>query len=382
MTDQGSGGTAFSVPPEGGGPHGAPGDGGVSFEPTPDLLARQDEASGADRQVLRAKEAAAEAIKHALYRRSAGPRSADSLRGVDNIQGVAVGLGEPGGEGAPGQQVLQVHVAEPVTADEVRALLVDTMDVQPARDVPIQVIHSGRIRAISGAFRNRPAPGGISVGHVNITAGTMGCLAVGRSGPAADKLFCLSNNHVLANENNAQVGDCIVQPGPADGGTCPDDQIAVLENYGVLDFTGKTNYVDCAIGWCFPDRVTRSLFHLVAGVVQFFTIGSQTVPAQNGMGVGKMGRTTQLTYGSVVSTTWSGNISYSGGRTAFFDRQISINNPGYLFSRGGDSGSIIWTADAATNPVGLLFAGDEVGGFTFANPIDWVLSTLDINLST
>ncbi|OXY91897.1 hypothetical protein BEK98_27765 [Streptomyces diastatochromogenes] len=359
--------------------------GGVSFEPSPEMLAQQEEASGiSDPRVREAKEALAEAIRQDLYGRAPGPRTEESLSGAAMIRGVAVGPGERGGEGAPGQQVLQVYVAEPLTADQVRALLVDAMDVRLAGDVPLQVIHAGIIRAKSGAFRTRPAPGGISVGHFQDKKGfgTLGCLATGRSGDAAGKLFCLSCNHVLALSNSAQLGDCIVQPGPGDGGSCPSEQIAVLENYGILDFSGKTNYVDCAIGWCFPDRVTKSLFHIVNGVVQYFGISSQTRVATPNMWVGKMGRTTQLTYGRVTSTTWSGKIDYDDGDEAYFDRQIAITNPGYNFCLGGDSGSIIWTGDSATNPVGLLFAGDDAAGTTFANPIDWVLSTLNINLST
>ncbi|MFC9392743.1 hypothetical protein ACFTWS_06235 [Streptomyces sp. NPDC057027] len=386
MSDTNSSGREFSVPPEGQGPQGtAGGASGVSFEPSPEMLTWQDEYTGvADPRLGEAKEAVAEAIQQYVYGRSPGARGADDLAGAEMVRGVAVGLGGPGSEGAPGQPVLQVYVAERMTADQVRALLSETMHVPLDRDVPLEVIHSGIIRAASGAFRTRPAPGGISVGHYLFTAGTIGCLAVGRSGPAANKVLCLSCNHVLAQKNNATLGDSIIQPGQADGGDpfTSADQIAVLENYGILDFSGKRNYVDCAVGWCFPDRVTRSLFHLVGGVVQYFSISSQTRSAAQNMWVGKMGSVSQLTYGMVTSTNWSGSIDYDNGDVAYFDRQISISNPGYAFGRRGDSGAIIWTADAATNPVGLLFAVDEAAGTTFANPIDWVLATLDINLST
>ncbi|WP_405860972.1 S1 family peptidase [Streptomyces sp. NBC_00090] len=375
----------FAVPPEAREPRGTGGGtGGVSFEPSVEMLAQQDDAAQVDPRLREAKEAVAEAIQQYLYRRPPGARNADALTGAEMIRGVAVGLGGPYAEGAPGQPVLQVYVAERLTADQVRALLAETMNVPVGRDVPIEVIHSGIIRAASGAFRTRPAPGGISVGHYLFSAGTMGCLAVGRSGAAANKLLCVSCNHVLAQNNNATLGDYLIQPGPADGGDpfTSADQIAVLENYGILDFSGKRNYVDCAVGWCFPDRVTRSLFHLVGGVVQYFAISSQTRAATQNMWVGKMGKVSQLTYGMVTSTNWSGTIDYGDGDVAYFDRQISISNPGYTFGHRGDSGSIIWTADAATNPVGLLFAVDETTGTTFANPIDWVLATLDINLST
>lgn len=55
---------------------------------------------------------------------------------------------------------------------------------------------------------------GCSVGHPNTTAGTLGCFVEieGGTGP-----YILSNNHVLADENRATLGDPIRQPGPFDG---------------------------------------------------------------------------------------------------------------------------------------------------------------------
>src|SRR5437764_665059 len=81
---------------------------------------------------------------------------------------------------------------------------------------PTDEIEIGEILAF-GSFRQRekPALGGSSVGHVNVTAGTLGCLVMLED----DSLCILSNNHVLANVNQASVGDKIVQPGKADGGT-------------------------------------------------------------------------------------------------------------------------------------------------------------------
>ena len=119
-------------------------------------------------------------------------------------------------------------------------------------------------------FRIRPAPGGVSVAHYKVTAGTLGCLAVGRSSPRNSRLLMLSNNHVIANSNNAAYGDCICQPGPYDGGTCPADQIATLERFVPIQYGGATNYVDCATGWCWPDRVRRELAYLSGGSLYYF----------------------------------------------------------------------------------------------------------------
>ena len=70
-------------------------------------------------------------------------------------------------------------------------------------------------QALSFTARERPCPGGISAGHVDITAGTLGAWVKDK---ANDQPVILSNNHVLANSNQAALGDAIVQPGPVDGG--------------------------------------------------------------------------------------------------------------------------------------------------------------------
>ena len=163
------------------------------------------------------------------------------------------------------------------------------------------------------------------------------------------------------------------------GGKCPADQIAILERFVPITFGGTTNHVDCATGWCWPDRVRRELVQLSGGVPQYFRISSQPQSPQLGWNVGKSGRTTQLTQGRVVTLNWSGWINYGVG-SAWFAGQFVVQGFSGDFSAGGDSGSCVWTWDAAKYPVGLLFAGG--GGYTICNPMPLVLSALDINLYT
>jgi len=88
-------------------------------------------------------------------------------------------------------------------------------DIVPQKlgEVKTDVVEIGVVRALQGhQDKWRPAPGGVSVGHVAITAGTIGCLV-----HRGDEIFILSNNHVLANCNKAQIGDAIIQPGRYDG---------------------------------------------------------------------------------------------------------------------------------------------------------------------
>jgi hypothetical protein len=190
----------------------------------------------------------------------------------------------------------------------------------------------------------------------------------------------LSNNHVLANSNSAVFGDCICQPGPFDGGRCPQDQIAILERFVPINFAGGVNFVDCATGWAWPDRVRRELVYLSGGNPVFFRMSSAPVAPVLGMLVGKSGRTTQLTQGRITGIGATIRVNYGGGRVALFQDQIEIQGTSGLFSAGGDSGSSIWTWNPQRNPVGLLFAGG--GASTFANRITRVLTALDINLVT
>ena len=99
--------------------------------------------------------------------------------------------------------------------------------------VRTDVIETGRVYALQDPTQKmRPARPGVSIGHYQITAGTLGCL-VQRDG----QVYILSNNHVLANSNAGQLGDAIYQPGPYDGGGSA-DQIGTLEQFIPVGFSG------------------------------------------------------------------------------------------------------------------------------------------------
>ncbi|MDW8444464.1 MAG: hypothetical protein RML45_09290 [Acetobacteraceae bacterium] len=287
------------------------------------------------------------------------------------------------GSKGPGAPVLNVYVAEPMTMDEAKAALVDDFGARAlaADGEPVNVIRTGIIDAFAHRHRERCAPCGISVGHVRVTAGTLGALARGRSGERLNRLLMLSNNHVLANSNDARVGDPIIQPGDFDGGRDPADRVAILERWVPIDFSpAGVNYVDCATGWCWPDRVRKEFIYRSGAGFAYFRVGSAPVAAHVGMIVGKSGRTTQLTSGRVIDVNASLRVNFGGGRVANYRDQIAIRGLNGDFSAGGDSGSLIWTWTAARHPVGLLFAGG--GGVTFANKIARVLTALDITLVT
>lgn len=188
-----------------------------------------------------------------------------------NVVGLAEGIkwknGKPTGE--PALLVLVTHKLEKGQ--------VSSKDLVPAKlgDMQTDVLavgypFAGSEAEPSGAGiqtlgkRVRPAQGGYSVGHKDITAGTIATcvydiLPGGSVSPPVhgvgipSKYYILSNNHVLANSNAASPGDAVLQPGPFDGGTDPADRIATVTRFIPITFNPPTplasqnNLVDCAI---------------------------------------------------------------------------------------------------------------------------------------
>ncbi len=308
--------------------------------------------------------------------------------GGSNIVGVGIGFPDPdsilsGLSTNPtiGKASLNVYTLDTLSGDQLLSEISALAGTSALSELSINQIPTGNIDALNQRARFRPAPGGVSVGHYAITAGTLGALSTGNRPPRSSRLLILSNNHVLANSNNAKAGDAILQPGFYDGGKNPADQVAILESWVPINFAGGANYVDAATAWAWPDRVRRELKYESGGKEIYFRVSSTpVVPAINQI-VGKTGRTTNLTQGRITDISATISVNYGNGRVALFKDQLGIKSTSTsLFSAGGDSGSLIWTWDSRWAPVGLLFAGG--GGYTFANKIQRVLAALDIRLYT
>jgi hypothetical protein len=216
-------------------------------------------------------------------------------------------------------------------------------------------------------YLRRPVPGGVSIGHYQVTAGTLGCLV--RDGN--ERLFILSNNHVLANSNNAKAGDPILQPGPYDRGKNTGRfRIGALTTFVPIHFGERNppNRVDAAIAETEEKAVQAAICSVgkVAGVVR----------ARRGLLVQKHGRTTGRTFGTIVGTHAKLWVDYDG-QLALFTEQLRIEGGRMPFSAGGDSGSLI--VDTKGRAVGLLFAGSDIENITFANPIRTVLQALKVS---
>lgn len=224
--------------------------------------------------------------------------------------------------------------------------------------------------------RSRPVQGGYSVGHYKITAGTIATCVynlLSSSGGIPSKYYILSNNHVLANSNNALIGDPILQPGPYDGGTYPNDVIAVLSRFVPLTFNPpvpleqQNNYVDAAIAEGNIEYLDRSIYW--CGVLRGWRRKSAVLP---GTMVKKTGRTTNFTVGKILAVNAVIDVSYGTGTARLKDQIVTT-----AMSTGGDSGSLVMTLDNVA--VGLLFAGSS--NYTICNQIENVRSLLGIEIA-
>ena len=211
--------------------------------------------------------------------------------------------------------------------------------------VPVHKVITGEIRALkppagkgpkpknppvdrTSRF-DRPVPIGVSTGHPDITAGTIGCRV-----NDGTNFYALSNNHVYADENKALSSTWIL------------GNATTSDGYGV------------------PKKATL--------VVDYSMINQP---------VKKYGRTTGLTKGRIYAINAIVKVGYDSG-VAVFVNQIIIN-PG-SFSGGGDSGSLVVfdgkrkTKHDDRKAIGLLFAGSSM--ITVINPIDAVLSRFGVTI--
>lgn len=217
----------------------------------------------------------------------------------------------------------------------------------------------------------RPVTGGYSIGHYRVTAGTIAtaCYDAGKVPGIPEQFYVLSNNHVLANNNNANIGDPILQPGTYDGGTYPRDMIGRLSRFVPLRFQNARstplNYADAAIAEVPFHLANREIYWLgyVKGIYAMPKIGDL---------VQKVGRTTNFSTGRIKSVNATVDVNYGNGRVARFAHQILTTR----MSSGGDSGSLVTTL--GEEAVGLLFAGSPY--VTVLNHILYVQSLLNIRI--
>jgi PKD repeat protein len=293
-------------------------------------------------------------------------RHTPAMMRIKGVVGTGVGLDDDGAA------VVRIFTTEP----GIRGI------PEELDDVPTDIKTTGLLMAgANTTARARPAPTGYSVGHRDITAGTIGGVVVKGSG----ETFILSNNHVLANSNDASIGDPILQPGPFDGGTDPSDQIGMLADFEPIDFSsGAVNLMDAAIAEVSASDVDPSTPSDGFGVInsqQFVLDGDGDGFVDSGvlgLSVQKYGRTTLLTTGQVTEINVTANVCYEAILGIFCIKSANFEDLlGFpAISDGGDSGSSIVTTDGTNRAVALLFAGSATS--TLASRMDLVLQRFGV----
>lgn len=358
------------------------------------------------------------------------------LLAKSNVVGVAVGFkGEKGETSGDVAVVVLVEEKKPLAA-----LSAEDVIPKELEGMKTDVYEVGYLRALqvqTPRDRYRPIiPNGISVGHYKVTAGTLGTMVRDRG---TNERLLLSNNHVLANANEALVGDSILQPAAMDGGRVPADVIATLERFVPLRYVddpvetptpgpgttpqptrpggcdmvqvvaGVANMLSAAVG---SDKkltvASRAQIAAVNQQAQISAMAAPVVPENRvdcalarpvdpnmfsddtltigiindvgipllGMRVAKYGRTTGYTEGNITLMNATINVAYNTSAGPRTARFVGqVMTEG--LSQGGDSGSLV--VDVATRKaVGLLFGGSNLA--SIFTPIDLVLSTLNITL--
>jgi len=189
--------------------------------------------------------------------------------------------------------------------------------------------------------RYRPAPGGVSIGHPEVTAGTLACRAKDK---VTGEILGLSNNHVLALQwgeaSIGKKGDSELQPGVYDGGSLPEDKLGELERWEPVK-SGESNLIDAAVFR--SDELSKNIEE----------IGEPDMCTEPyiGMSVVKSGRSSGVNYGRVIDI--DATVDVEGFGTCRFVHQVVID-PAIL--NPGDSGSWIGEADSFRSTA-LGFAG-------------------------
>ncbi|MBR8836924.1 MAG: hypothetical protein DSM106950_23695 [Stigonema ocellatum SAG 48.90 = DSM 106950] len=278
---------------------------------------------------------------------------------------------------------LAVHIRDESDIDLIQPVL----DTVPQGEVDIRITGSVVPQSFGKQDHRRPLCVGVSISHFDPLAqtGTLGCF-VRKCGQS--ELLILSNSHVLANINQAKIGDAIIQPAREDEGKEDTDQIGCLKEFVPLKHK-ENNFVDAALATVNnnyvenPSQLSNNIS--LRGFYDEQELNNAMDDCREFV-VSKVGRTTGVTWGKVIASEMDCiPLNYSNDlKGCIFNNIIAIEGNGdKAFSRRGDSGSIIVNQDGYA--VALLFAGTEIGGrnkcgLTYAIPIYKVLKELDIEL--
>lgn len=253
---------------------------------------------------------------------------------------VGVGIGAS----ADGEPVVDILIREDISSPTGRL-----SEQFPKRfgGVLVRVTVVGNLLPLTAGSltKHRPVTPGTSIAPIGINgAGTLGAIATD-----GESYFALSNNHVLALADSLPIGTDIIQPARPDGGTA-DDVIGQLAK--TVPLTAGVPDVDCALAKLTVEH---------AASVGAIGVVTTAVAPRTGMKVRKIGRTSGLTEGTILSLGVTFGVSYrtpNGVRPVVLTDQFLTDPAGGLFADEGDSGSMI--VDERGYAVGLVVAGSPL----------------------
>lgn len=278
-----------------------------------------------------------------------------SARSNPSIVGISTTLKDELVQGQPsGKLAIRIYVERKLARNKVPK---DQLLPDRIRNTPVDVVELGKgapeqTGAAGHVERYRPLQGGISAVNSHLDGdGTLGYFVRDRAAPRAPKRpqwYILSCAHVL---NAGTAGRETIQPSNGDdGGIVPTDWVGAESLY-------TYDQVDAAIAQIDACAAAR-----IVGLPT--PVGTKR--AKNGMTVAKSGRTTGVTYGTVIDADFDGiNLPYHGGAKHSFRNCILIENRVTHFTEPGDSGSLVMDP-VDQRAVGLHFYGF---GPTVRNPV-------------
>lgn len=273
------------------------------------------------------------------------------LESLPHVVGTAIGKKRVNGEKTDETSVIVFvdrKVAETQLADEEQvpetvdwdseSFRTDVQEVGDVTALAIEPLEGERTERV------RPAPGGVSVAHPVITAGTMGSTTLATDD---DETVVLTNAHVAAPTGEAEEGDPLLQPGPEDGGG-EVDEIGELREWSVVE-PGEINTTDSALVAVDPDDIEDEILG-IGPLVEFDEPDIETDDEY-----AKSGRTTGVTTGELRGRDARIEVGGFGDEPAIFegvDVFTSMADP-------GDSGSLIGVTEPDFTATNLLFAGSD-----------------------
>ena len=275
---------------------------------------------------------------------------------------------------APGKGKDDYHLAIR-TETPLSPAVVDELTQKTHGEIDLRT--TGTIAVVSPVAAVRPTwplQSGCSIAHYSSTAGTAGFIARRLSDGAVG---VVSNNHVLAAEDEGVDGDVVLSPGPADRGRRPHDVVARLDG----KYPRLHSNIDCAFA-----PLLRHVQYDSRALGRGEYIRPVSVLPSESQIVAKIGRTTGRTEGRVSAFELDEIAVHYAAQTIHLNDQIEVDTVREEpFCRPGDSGSLVFVPGGS--PVGLLCATSVAGGthsygLAYAHTITSVLNALGVTFVT